>query len=368
MYNIAILASGSGTNAENIVRTFNQGSLLRVVLVITDQPDAGVAARMEPFGIPVKYIPGPVWRKEPQQIVALLRENDIDLVVLAGFMRLIAAPIVEAFPGRILNIHPALLPAYGGKGMYGHHVHEAVIAAGEKQSGVTVHYVDEHYDHGTIVLQETVDITPDDTPATLEQKIHTLEYSIYPRAIVKALDNLNMMTPPPVPDVEPVTVQHPAEEQTVNLNVEDVEPSKVENVGAPVPPPAPPAPPANDVNTLWAEALHMPYTPPQTPQGVPTQTPPPAFNTPQATALPAEPMPRNWFLLSVLVTILCCFIPGILAIIYSTRVSNLYYKGDIEGSRRASRNAEIWIIVSFCLGVLSATLYMPMTIVTQMFN
>ena len=138
MYKIAIFASGSGTNAENIIKTFHGGNLLRVVKVYTDVADAGVIERLRPYGVETEYVEPRVWRQDPGLVVDALRAEGVDLVVLAGFMRLVDKRIVEAFPRRILNLHPALLPAYGGKGMYGHHVHEAVIAAGEKKSGVTV--------------------------------------------------------------------------------------------------------------------------------------------------------------------------------------------------------------------------------------
>ncbi len=343
MYNIAILASGSGTNAENIAKTFNQGMLLRVRLVLTDHADAGVIDRMRPLGVETQYVKPSVWRNEPQQVVDILKAHGIDLVVLAGFMRFVSPVIVDAFPQRIINIHPALLPAYGGKGMWGHHVHEAVIAASEKQSGVTVHYVDDKYDHGEILMQETVEITPEHTPETLEQKIHRVEYSLYPRAIVEALRRLGL------------------KEDSEEEPVAEAKPS---------------------VDEMWAETLKVDYdpatavTPPPIPQPSAGQAVPPTAGTvppaaqrqtpPPATA--AEPMPQSYLAAAIIVTLLCCFIPGVLAIIFSSRVSSKYFAGDIEGARRASRLAQIWIIVSFCLGVLSSTLYLPYMIVASAFG
>lgn len=342
MYNIAILASGSGTNAENIAKTFNQGMLLRVRLVLTDHADAGVIERMRPLGVETQYVKPAVWRNEPQQVVDILNAHGIDLVALAGFMRFVSPVIVDAFPQRIINIHPALLPAYGGKGMWGHHVHEAVIAAGEKQSGVTVHYVDDKYDHGEILMQDTVEITPDDTPETLEQKIHRVEYSLYPRAIVEALRRLS-----------------------------ENEDSKEEATAKAKP----------TVDEMWAETLKVDYdaskavTPPPIPQPAGNQpTPPNAVppttqtQTPPPVAGTVEPMPQSYLTAAIIVTLLCCFIPGVLAIVFSSRVSSKYYAGDIEGARRASRLAQIWIIVSFCLGVLSTTLYLPYMIVASAFG
>lgn len=190
MKNLAIFASGSGTNAENIARLFHQGNQVRVAVVLCNRKNAGVFGRMERLGVPCLYIPSSVWDSEPEKVVDALKPYDIDLVVLAGFMRTVQPAIIRAYEGRMVNIHPSLLPAYGGKGMYGHHVHEAVIAAGEKKSGVTVHYVTDRIDGGEIVMQQSVDITPEDTPETLEAKIHPVEYSLYPRAIVAALGRM----------------------------------------------------------------------------------------------------------------------------------------------------------------------------------
>lgn len=369
MFSLAILASGSGTNAENIVRTFQDGNLLRVNLVITDHEDAGVIDRMKQFGIKTLFIPGKVWRQEPQNIADILRSHGIDFVVLAGFMRLVAPEIVDAFPHRMVNIHPALLPAYGGKGMWGHHVHEAVIAAGETRSGVTVHYVDSKYDHGEIIMQDYVDIFPEDTAETLEAKIHQVEYSLYPRAIVEALRRL---TPPPVEPKRPIdlekhdrpapvppplpqdtSVAEPARPEEVVIDTEATDATDATEAAAP----------EKDIDEQWADALQIKNYAPATPPPLPNQPQqqPAAGPTPP----PTEPMPENYFVLSIVVTLLCCFIPGIIAVLFSSRVSNLYYQGNIEASQRASRNAQIWIIVSFCLGVLSTTLYLPYLIVAS---
>lgn len=334
MYNIAVFASGSGTNAENIVRTFHDGSLLRVSIVLTDHADAGVRARMDALGVPSEYVTPAVWRNEPQKVVDMLRQRDIDLVVLAGFMRLVSPEIVNAYPDRIINIHPALLPAYGGKGMWGHHVHEAVIAAGETESGVTVHYVDAQYDHGAILMQQRVEVTPDDTPATLEAKIHQAEYDLFPRAIVAALHKI-----PPHNEASGISL--------------------AKTPSAP-PPPLPEQQKPKSVDSQWAEVLHMDYDPQrELPAEQHTET---ATSTPPATP-EQPPMPPTYLVLSILATLLCCFIPGVVAIIFSSRISNLYFQGQYEAAERASRQTQLWIIISFCLGVLSATLYVPMLLV-----
>lgn len=345
MKNIAILASGSGTNAENIARFFGEGNKIRVALVITNRKKAGVIGRMEGLGIDVEYVPNIVWDNDPQQVVELLRSRDIDLVVLAGFMHYVSPVILAAYPDRVVNIHPSLLPAYGGKGMWGHHVHEAVVAAGETESGVTVHYVTEVFDSGEIVMQQRVPVLPDDSPESLEERIHKAEYELYPRAIVAAIGRI------------------PSEEEAG---------AAVESESA-VEASAPPAVPKS-VDEEWAEVLKVRYepseasVPPPVPgagTGLPPQSQPQNMVAGQSVAaMPdREPMPPTFLLWSMLVTLCCCFIPGIAAIVFSSMVSTRYGRGDIEGAKRASRMAEIWIIVSFCLGVLTASLYVPLSLV-----
>jgi phosphoribosylglycinamide formyltransferase 1 len=181
MKRIAILASGSGTNAQRLMEHFNGGGIAEVVLIGCDQPAAGVLQRAWDMGVP-----GFLFNGAQLKDGTLLRElqgQRIDLLVLAGFMRLIPAELVQAFPQRILNIHPALLPKYGGKGMYGMHVHRAVIAAGETESGITIHYVNERYDEGEPLFQASCPVLPDDTPESLAERIHGLEHAHYPRVV-----------------------------------------------------------------------------------------------------------------------------------------------------------------------------------------
>lgn len=178
MVRIAILASGSGTNAQRLMEHFHRHALAEVVLIGCDQPQAGVLARAWDRGV-LSYL----FNGRQLKDGTLLRElqgQRIDLVVLAGFMRLIPAEMVRAFPERIINIHPALLPKYGGKGMYGHHVHEAVIAAKEQESGITIHYVNERYDEGEHIAQFRCPVLPYDTPDSLAERIHGLEHAHYP--------------------------------------------------------------------------------------------------------------------------------------------------------------------------------------------
>lgn len=182
MNNIAILASGSGTNAEAIVDYFSSNSSIRVVCIISNKANAGVLDRAQRLGIPA-YVFSNIEMREGIRPLTLLSELGVNLVVLAGYLNLISEPWLEAYPDRIINIHPALLPRYGGKGMYGQHVHEAVIAAREAQSGITIHLINERYDEGRFLLQATCPVFPSDTPESLAQRIHTLEHRFYPSTI-----------------------------------------------------------------------------------------------------------------------------------------------------------------------------------------
>lgn len=181
MVRIAVLASGSGTNAQRLVEHFSGHPAARVALIACDQPKAGVLHRAWDLGVPAYLFNGAALRDG-----TLLRELEgqgIGLVVLAGFMRLVPPALVRAFPQRIVNIHPALLPKYGGKGMYGHHVHAAVIAAGETESGITIHYVNERYDEGEHLFQARCPVLPGDTPDTLAERVHGLEHAHYPKVV-----------------------------------------------------------------------------------------------------------------------------------------------------------------------------------------
>ena len=179
---IAIFASGSGTNAEQIIIFFKSHPLAEVALVLTNKPDAFVLERARRFGVPIHVFDRTTFH-ETTGVLQVLQENDVSLVVLAGFLWLIPEYLISAFPGRIINIHPALLPAYGGKGMYGSHVHEAVLRSGDKKSGITIHFVNEKYDDGAIIFQEKCEVLPDDTPESLAGRIHRLEHRHYPEVI-----------------------------------------------------------------------------------------------------------------------------------------------------------------------------------------
>ena len=186
MIKIAILASGNGTNAQQISEYFAVHEQVKVDCIIYNRKDAYVAERAKKLGIPAVYY----GRKdffENGKVLSYLKNRGIDWVILAGFLWLVPEDILAAFPNHIINIHPALLPKYGGKGMYGHHVHEAVIANHEKESGITIHIVDCHYDKGTTLFQATCPITDEDTPDTLAGKIHLLEKEYFPSIIEKTI-------------------------------------------------------------------------------------------------------------------------------------------------------------------------------------
>jgi phosphoribosylglycinamide formyltransferase-1 len=181
MKNIAIFASGSGTNAENLVRHFTAHPNARVVMMVSDRRNALVFERMKRLEIPSYYMSRDDF--ENGNVLQLLLDNNIDLIVLAGFLKLMPAAIISAFPKKIINIHPALLPKYGGKGMYGKYVHEAVVRAGESKTGITIHYVNEYFDEGEMIAQFETGLTKEDTPDNIASKIHELEMKWYPLVI-----------------------------------------------------------------------------------------------------------------------------------------------------------------------------------------
>lgn len=187
MKNIAIFASGSGTNAENITRYFSNSKTVNVAVVLSNNKNVGVHDRVNKLGIP-SFVLSREEFVEGTPVLARLAEYQVDLIVLAGFMNKISDALLKAFPGKIINIHPALLPKHGGKGMFGMHVHEAVVAAGEKESGITIHYINEHYDEGAIIFQTTCPVFPEDTAEDVAEKVHALEYTFYPRIIENTLE------------------------------------------------------------------------------------------------------------------------------------------------------------------------------------
>lgn len=184
MKKLAVFASGAGSNAQQIIKRFRNHPDIQVCLVVSNRPGAGVIGIAQSAGVPVlliereRFMKGDAYTPE-------LESAGIDVIILAGFLWKVPNRLVEAYRGRILNIHPALLPSHGGKGMYGMHVHESVITSGDKKSGITIHLVDELYDHGTHVFQTAIDITPSETAESLAARIHELEHRYFPAVIEK---------------------------------------------------------------------------------------------------------------------------------------------------------------------------------------
>lgn len=184
--NIAIFASGEGTNAQRIIDFFKNSEMVNVTLVVSNKEKANVLNRAKAASIET-YLLNKSNFLESDSTIQFLKSKNIDLIVLAGFLWMIPENLVKAFPNKIINIHPALLPKFGGKGMYGMNVHRAVIEAKEKQSGISIHFVNEHYDDGEIISQQTCAVSENDTPESLAGKIHDLEYEFFPKAIEKVL-------------------------------------------------------------------------------------------------------------------------------------------------------------------------------------
>ena len=184
---LAVLASGEGSNLQALIDRFNHAAspLLRVTLVISDRQDAGALARARAAGVEAMHIQvtGRPADLSTREMLAALQFADIDFIALAGYLRLVPAAVLKRYPDRIVNIHPALLPKHGGKGMYGSNVHRAVLAAGESVSGATVHYVNENYDEGRIIAQREVPVLPDDTPESLAARVLAVEHVLYPDAL-----------------------------------------------------------------------------------------------------------------------------------------------------------------------------------------
>lgn len=185
MTRLAILASGSGSNAEKFMEFFLDSSKAQIALVASNKVDAFVLERAKKFAVPTFTFT----RKELDTGILLekLQAEKIDWVILAGFLLKIPVELIRAFPDRMVNIHPALLPKYGGKGMYGSFVHEAVKASGDTQTGITIHLVNEHYDEGKIIFQAATEVTQDDTPDTIAHKVNALEHRYFPEVIASLI-------------------------------------------------------------------------------------------------------------------------------------------------------------------------------------
>lgn len=191
MKNIAIFASGTGSNAQKIIEHFEGSSLAQVNLVISNKPKAKVLDKAKGFGVPTHVINRQDFYHS-NEVVDLLKQHQTDLVVLAGFLWLVPQNLIEAFPQQMINIHPALLPKYGGKGMYGMKVHQAVVDNQESKTGITIHYVNEHYDEGKAIFQKSCAVAPQDTAEMVAKKVQLLEHEHFPKVVEELVKNLHI--------------------------------------------------------------------------------------------------------------------------------------------------------------------------------
>lgn len=184
--NVAVFVSGGGTNCENLIRYFQYSETVNIALVVSNKADAYALVRAERFDIPTTVVPK-AELNNPDVMMPLMQRYDIQFIVLAGFLPLVPDYLIDAYPRRIINLHPALLPKFGGKGMWGHHVHEAVKAAGEKETGMTVHYVTPVCDGGEIIAQYRTALSPNDTVDDIAEKEHQLEMEFFPKVVEEVL-------------------------------------------------------------------------------------------------------------------------------------------------------------------------------------
>ena len=182
MKNLAIFASGEGTNAENIIRYFENSGTAKVTLLVYNRKEAGVRLRAERLGVRTEYIPKSMFG-DSEKVLATLREANTDIIVLAGFLLFVPEYLLETYHNRIINVHPSLLPLHGGKGMHGIHVHEDVLACGDKETGITVHVADAQLDHGCVLFQAKCPVERGDTPEDVAARVHKLEYAYFPEVI-----------------------------------------------------------------------------------------------------------------------------------------------------------------------------------------
>lgn len=189
MTNVAIFVSGSGTNCENIIRYFKDSEEVKISLVLSNKADAYALVRAKNLNVPTAIMNKNDFNNR-EKMMTLMKEYEIEFIVLAGFLLIVPDFLIEAYDRRMINIHPALLPKYGGKGMWGHHVHEAIKAAGETETGMTVHWVSDVCDGGEIIAQFSTPLSPDDTPDDIAHKEHLLEMEHFPRVIEEIISNI----------------------------------------------------------------------------------------------------------------------------------------------------------------------------------
>lgn len=184
---LALFVTGGGTNCENIIRYFRYNDSVDIPIVVSSRADAFALVRAERLGVPTKVITRQELNEEPELVLHTV--DGCDFIILAGFLPKVPQYLIERFPNRIINIHPALLPKFGGKGMWGHHVHEAVKAAGETRSGITIHFVNAELDEGEHIAQFSCELSPDDTPEQIADKVHELEMRHFPMVIEQVIKN-----------------------------------------------------------------------------------------------------------------------------------------------------------------------------------
>jgi phosphoribosylglycinamide formyltransferase-1 len=191
MKRIAIFASGKGSNADSLCSHLLNHASIEVALILSDRKEAGVFGVAERHGVKAVYLDKELLNN-PDQVVALLKEHHIDVLVLAGYLKLVPKEWITAYPGKVFNLHPALLPKFGGKGMYGMHVHRAVAAAGETETGITIHEVNEHYDEGKILFQARTAVEPTDSPERIAEKIASLEKEHFAKVIIEVVEGITL--------------------------------------------------------------------------------------------------------------------------------------------------------------------------------
>lgn len=189
--NLAIFASGSGTNAENIIKYFQKHDTINTKVIVTNNPNAFVIQRAKQLSIDCVVVNKSEW-KDPLYLLSLLKSYRIDYIILAGFLLRIPNTIIDNYTNKVINIHPALLPKHGGKGMYGDNVHKSVVKLGDTESGITIHYCNEQYDKGDIIFQAKCEVLPTDTFEDVANKVHQLEYKYFPKVIEEVLMQFNI--------------------------------------------------------------------------------------------------------------------------------------------------------------------------------
>lgn len=324
MKNIAIFASGSGEAAERVVSLFNEGNRIRVELVVTDRENAEIIERLQPLGIAVMYVPREQWHDSPDQILSLLKEKGIDLIAFDDFRGTVPVAIEENFSGRTIYLTtPEESPREVVNALNKLEDEEKVCKIeGEELRETVAEKTEDSIDSASepvADITETTDENPtEEAPRTVDEEwADTLKIEFDPSRL--------RSTPPPVPGAQQnapeIPHQQPAQKSYAGSQGSSTQQPASQNFG------------------------YKPHEHAIQPEA-------------------QEPMPPSYLIWSVLATVLCCFIPGIVAIVFSSQVSSRYFSGDVEGAKRASNRAQIWIIVSFVLGLLSSTLYLPIMLIS----